>query len=274
MIKSFCISMLLLSACTAVETTAPPACGDGIVDPGEECDDGNVASGDGCSATCRVENGPGVTYKTAASWSLVDLATKTETSCPPGFDTAAIHSQPVDAGGQPAGTPVIDLFDCAAKTGTTSALPAGRYQTFVAITDANGQTTYAESTEQILDLTSADQTFATEIATDGGYFAMRWHLVGDTSNTALTCGGIGSTGVEAISTEVDNSENAVSDIFHCVDGVGLTAPLLAGTYTVSIAALDANNASLGTAPALTNQEILDHNRVTDLGSIDIPIAGQ
>lgn len=30
-------------------------CGDGIVDPGEECDDGNNASGDGCSATCVTE---------------------------------------------------------------------------------------------------------------------------------------------------------------------------------------------------------------------------
>ncbi|MDD5469927.1 MAG: DUF4215 domain-containing protein [Candidatus Peribacteraceae bacterium] len=30
-------------------------CGDGIIDPGEECDDGNVVSGDGCSRTCRRE---------------------------------------------------------------------------------------------------------------------------------------------------------------------------------------------------------------------------
>ncbi len=30
-------------------------CGDGVVDPGEACDDGNVTAGDGCSATCTVE---------------------------------------------------------------------------------------------------------------------------------------------------------------------------------------------------------------------------
>jgi cysteine-rich repeat protein len=32
-------------------------CGDGIVNPtlGEECDDGNVLSGDGCSSTCHAE---------------------------------------------------------------------------------------------------------------------------------------------------------------------------------------------------------------------------
>ncbi|MCD6498893.1 MAG: hypothetical protein J7M25_11420 [Deltaproteobacteria bacterium] len=29
-----------------------PRCGDGILDPGEVCDDGNQAGGDGCSADC------------------------------------------------------------------------------------------------------------------------------------------------------------------------------------------------------------------------------
>jgi cysteine-rich repeat protein len=32
-----------------------PFCGDGILDPGEECDDGNNLDGDGCSADCDVE---------------------------------------------------------------------------------------------------------------------------------------------------------------------------------------------------------------------------
>ena len=34
-----------------------PACGNGILTSNEECDDGNVASGDGCSASCQVEPG-------------------------------------------------------------------------------------------------------------------------------------------------------------------------------------------------------------------------
>jgi len=33
--------------------TVPPRCGDGIVDPGEDCDDGNLVSGDGCN-DCRL----------------------------------------------------------------------------------------------------------------------------------------------------------------------------------------------------------------------------
>lgn len=31
-------------------------CGDDVVNPGEQCDDGNLVAGDGCDATCRVEN--------------------------------------------------------------------------------------------------------------------------------------------------------------------------------------------------------------------------
>ena len=34
-----------------------PVCGDGFIGYGEECDDGNTVSGDGCSATCIVEAG-------------------------------------------------------------------------------------------------------------------------------------------------------------------------------------------------------------------------
>ncbi|MFH1107596.1 MAG: M4 family metallopeptidase, partial [Planctomycetota bacterium] len=32
-----------------------PTCGDEVVDPGEECDDGNLANGDGCSSSCQLE---------------------------------------------------------------------------------------------------------------------------------------------------------------------------------------------------------------------------
>jgi fibro-slime domain-containing protein len=34
-----------------------PVCGNGNLEAGEQCDDGNVASGDGCSATCQIEAG-------------------------------------------------------------------------------------------------------------------------------------------------------------------------------------------------------------------------
>jgi cysteine-rich repeat protein len=38
----------------------PPTCGNGVVDPGEACDDGNNVSGDGCPADCSAHCGDGV----------------------------------------------------------------------------------------------------------------------------------------------------------------------------------------------------------------------
>jgi len=35
--------------------TVPDRCGDGVINPGEQCDDGNQTGGDGCSAACQLE---------------------------------------------------------------------------------------------------------------------------------------------------------------------------------------------------------------------------
>jgi cysteine-rich repeat protein len=32
-----------------------PRCGDGVINPGEQCDDGGTSAGDGCDGTCNVE---------------------------------------------------------------------------------------------------------------------------------------------------------------------------------------------------------------------------
>jgi len=39
--------------------TGLPVCGNGVIEAGETCDDANVASGDGCSASCLLESGDG-----------------------------------------------------------------------------------------------------------------------------------------------------------------------------------------------------------------------
>ena len=37
------------------ETTFIPVCGNGIIESGEECDDGNLVNGDACSSDCKIE---------------------------------------------------------------------------------------------------------------------------------------------------------------------------------------------------------------------------
>jgi cysteine-rich repeat protein len=38
---------------------SPVRCGNYLVEAGEQCDDGNLVDGDGCSASCTIERGPG-----------------------------------------------------------------------------------------------------------------------------------------------------------------------------------------------------------------------
>lgn len=54
-----------------------PACGDGVLDPGEQCDDGNTTSGDGCSSTCIDEpeaGGGGCSAGGSSGWLLAAAA--------------------------------------------------------------------------------------------------------------------------------------------------------------------------------------------------------
>lgn len=43
------------SICTLDYSGCKPTCGNGEAEPGEQCDDGNTANGDGCSSTCTNE---------------------------------------------------------------------------------------------------------------------------------------------------------------------------------------------------------------------------
>lgn len=45
------------NATCGVEGGAPAVCGDGVVETGETCDDGNTTPGDGCSGVCHLEPG-------------------------------------------------------------------------------------------------------------------------------------------------------------------------------------------------------------------------
>lgn len=50
-------------------------CGNGVIDPGEECDDGRSGAGDGCSPTCRVDHG----------WTCIDEPSQCTTTCGDGI---------------------------------------------------------------------------------------------------------------------------------------------------------------------------------------------
>ena len=217
-------------------------------------------------------------------WTLRTSLTRAITTCPPGYDTAALYTQQVDATGRAIGQPIIDLFNCADGLGRTAALPPAYYEEWMEIANHTNTSQFARSKSNLeeapallIDLTTSDLTYNTEVLVDGGYFRFGWNLVGETSGQPLSCAAAGAAGgVDALSTEVGTSLG-VSDTFHtCSNLEGITGGLPSAAYTISIAALNSAGQSVGTAPTLTNKVIQPVSAlvpVTDLGVINVPIAG-
>lgn len=59
-------------AFTLRATIAPGTCGNGVLEGGETCDDGNVLPGDGCDATCKLETPIANTCAAAAAIALTE----------------------------------------------------------------------------------------------------------------------------------------------------------------------------------------------------------
>ena len=224
----------------------------------------------GCVIEDNGYNDPGPDYQDATisgAWSFHNIATKTDTACPTGFNTVRMISQPVDDNLRATGEPYIDLFDCADFRHASAPLPPDVYQVWLEVVTDSGNTMYAQSTSQVVDVIDRDALFTAEILNDGGYFLFDWQLKGQSTNTSLSCSGVDN--VEILST-LSGATQAVGDKFRCGEGSGITAGLLHGNYTLSVAALDANQRAIGVAPAIT-KDIADRNQVTDLGLITIPI---
>jgi hypothetical protein len=226
------------------------------------------------AAGCIIQDNTGYEDATiTAKWSFLNLANETVTGCPIGFNTVRLVSQPIDRDFQAVGEPFIDLFDCVDGRHPSALLPPDIYQVWVEVTNNRETELYAQSTSTIIDVIERDATFEATILNDGGYFLFDWALLGETSNARLSCGEAG-TGTVSILTTLNGTTEGHDELFECGSGSGLTSGRLNGSYTISVAALDANDRSIGTAPALTNKAILDRNRVTDLGVVTIPIDNQ
>lgn len=253
------------STCTI--ETAQPVCGNGVVETGEQCDDGNTTNGDGCSSTCKTEG------KTTANWTIRRTGSATPLTCPPGYDTAALYSQLLDSNGQTVGQPVIDLFTCSDGTGASGFLEPGVYDTWIAITTQSGSPIYSQTVDALVDLNNGDKTYTADIYEDGGYFGWSWNLQGDTSNSALSCAQVsGIAGVQLDVIISGQTQVYASDMFTCDDGRGVTSVIPEGSYSVQPFAFS-SSAKLSVDQQLDNKGIMGPNKITNLGMITLRIIG-
>jgi hypothetical protein len=200
-----------------------------------------------------------------ANWSFQEVGGAT-LGCPSGFQTAEVTATPVD--GTP-GPVVIDLYDCAAFSGRGD-YDLGAYDVFITITDDASVTEYAKSLTQTVDITINDATVTERIIDDGGYFAFDWSLVDAVTSAPLNCAEAGNPDAIEIASTLTGPNTLTTDLFECSDLSGLTAPLLAGSYVVSVSALNSAGGALG-QPQNANSTISAPNRVTDLGVFELPI---
>ncbi len=123
--------------------------------------------------------------------------------------------------------------------------------------------------------------FDTHILTDGGYFELTWTLMGEVSNATLTCAQTAAAtsaggSIETTAT-LNGSTTALSDKFNCEDHFGYSDPLPAGTYTITVDALNSSDQSITGAAGptnLTNETIgAMPNDIVKLGNVTINIAG-
>lgn len=218
------------------------------------------------AAGCVISSGEEDALITA-QWDLRSLAMNASIAYPPGVTTAAVYSQPVDANFRPVGSPIIDLFDVEDDAGTTAPLPPDVYQVWVELTSEGGSNVHARSLSAFVDVIDEDKTFTTSIFEDGGYFQLSWNLV-DAGGAPASCAETNGIGVLSTLTGPNTFRD---DKFDCEDGGGITAGLLAGTYTVEVTALGADDGSIGRAPLMSGEVIMDRNQVEDLGTTTITL---
>jgi hypothetical protein len=220
------------------------------------------------SATGCVISDDSATAHIGATWTIRTLANP-DIGCYPGFNTATVNNQAVDSNGNAVGPLIQDLFDCADGGGTSSALPANTYMTWIAIQDDSMTHTYAQSTPAFLDVTDVDLSYSAEIFDDAGYFQLQWDLIEANSQAPVTCADAGASNVEIL-VNLSGTMSMDMDQYPCDDGFAVSKPFAAGTYTVSV---DAFNASGQVSDSVVkgDQTINDHNKITDLGTAIIPI---
>jgi len=114
-----------------------PSCGNHVLDSGEACDDGNTQAGDGCSASCQLDDDTATPGDDRPGYvSCSDPTTQVSTTCGPGLGCCTHAGPSCAANGTEceAGQPFFDSCD-GPEDCTATGLPCwrGRFGTICSV---------------------------------------------------------------------------------------------------------------------------------------------
>ena len=198
-------------------------------------------------------------------------------ACPEGATRAVIYAQAASGG-----APFEDRWLCNDLAGFAEKLPADRYTMWVRLTDESFTTRYAETASQIVDVPAGGTvTVPTyDLYVDRAFYVVGWNLRDDVG-AAIPCSNVdGENGVSITATDAGGGLWNVD--VDCEEGLApsqtVTEPIpssLAGPgaqYTVAVSLLNAQNQSIGDAPAITpspDRALNYGGEYQDLGIVDI-----
>jgi hypothetical protein len=226
--------------------------------------------GDSSDDTDDTSDGENAVIDVGWTWLAVDGAGATSAAtCPPGT-SITVHTQEVDANGDPVGQEILDIYDCETNSSITPPLPPSTVSVYLSGTGGAGDFT---SFTQFVDLTTTNEVVDFDLIANGGYIQFAWELVGGTTNTPLACEDVSDLdGIGAIVTVADTPSQAFDFQYTCQDGFGTTDPLAADDYVISIDAFNAANESISEEPFNQNVTVGAPNDIVEIGTVQIPIA--
>lgn len=132
----------------------------------------------------------------------------------------------------------IYLYDCALGQELADGLPAGTYDVWVDLLDADGNLVAQSDAALGVPLDFEEQVpldFVFSI--DHGTFGVSWEIL-DNAGDPISCDEVGATDVSLLLTVADNQEQSDDYLLDCVDGKGESGPLPLLDYVASLALVD------------------------------------
>lgn len=208
-----------------------------------------------------------------ATWMFRSVTVNTAQTCPEGYGTVVVHARTTNGarcnaeGDQICSEPNA----CSDGMGISGRLLPNVYEVWLEVTSETGDSVYAVTAPERIDLTLGDKSYARQILVDGGVFDVAWSLRG-TDGTPRSCDQASVAAVVITTSDEADPSSANASEIPCDRGRGYTLPYLAGSYTVSLEAVDENGQTRGLSDTLNGQVVTAPNGITDLGTIAISLS--